>query len=211
MPADQAGLDPVRGHNKRFSLIGRLMKFPPAGGVMDGHDDLPGQLWSRAGVSGLSPWNCGAECFGGQICLDADERIWTCDTFMYCLQAVDGAGNLIARVGRYGNADCPGGGGDAVIPGTKVIRDPEVPLARPAGVAVWRDRLFVCDMYAHRIVRCRLEYAQTVTAALDNGSRRTRTTRPTPISRSATPWWTAGCSFAATTGSTATTSARGPE
>ena len=164
LPDTQKRLDPAREHNKRFSLIGRMMKFPPTGGVMDGHDGLAGPLWSRAGVSGLSPWNCGAECFGGQISLDADQRVWTCDTFMYCVQAVDGAGNLIARVGRYGNEDCAGGGGDAVVPGTKVVRDPEVPLARPAGVAVWRDRLFISDMYAHRIVRCRLEYAQTVTA-----------------------------------------------
>jgi len=167
LPAEQAKLDPVRQHNKRFSLMGRLLKFPPTGGVMDGHDGLPAQLWSRAGVSGLSPWNCGAECFGGQICLDADERVWTPDTFMYCVQAVDGAGNLIARVGRYGNEDCKGGGGDRVIPGTKVVRGPEVPLARPAGLAVWRDRLFISDMYAHRIVRCRLEYARNATAQVD--------------------------------------------
>ena len=53
----------------------------------------------------------------------------------------------------------PESGGDRVIPGTKVVCDPEVPLARPAGVAVWRDRLFISDMYAHRIVRCRLDYA----------------------------------------------------
>jgi len=166
LPDDRAKLDPVRQHNKRFSLIGRLLKFPPGGGVMDGHDGLPGQLWSHPGISGLSPWNCGAECFGGQICLDADRRVWAPDTFMYCVQAVDGAGNLIARVGRYGNEDCRGGGGDRVIPGTKVVCDPEVPLARPAGVAVRRDRLFISDMYAHRIVRCRLDYARTATAPL---------------------------------------------
>jgi len=80
---------------------------------------------------------------------------------MYEIKAMDRAGNLIARVGAYGNADCKGGGGDRKLEGANIVIDPEVPLARPAGIAVWKDFLFISDMMTHRILRCRLEYADT--------------------------------------------------
>ena len=144
--------------SKRFSLMARLLKFPPTGGVLDGHGG-PGQLWQHAGVSGLSPWNCGAECPGGQICLDPDERLWVPDTFLYSIKAVDKASNLILRVGTYGNEDCKGGGGDRRLAGTNIVVDPEIPLARPSGVAVHKDRLLIADMYAHRVLRATLKYS----------------------------------------------------
>jgi hypothetical protein len=164
---DQAALDPITEHNKRFSLMARILKFAPTGGVLDGSDGLPRQVWSYGGVSGVSPWNCGAECYGGQLFMDADQRLWAPDTFMYCVKAIDGAGNLIARVGKYGNEDCAGGGGDARIPGSRIVRDPEVPLARPSGMAVYGDHLFISDTFSHRIVRCRLEYEESRTLAIE--------------------------------------------
>jgi len=151
--------------SKRFSLMARLLKFPPTGGVMDGEGG-PRQLWSHAGVSGLSPWNCGAECPAGQICLDPDERIWIPDTFLYNIKAVDKAGNLILRLGTYGNEECKGGGGDRTLAGTNIVIDPEIPLARPSGMAVYKDYLFISDMYAHRVMRCRLTYSHTRECAL---------------------------------------------
>jgi len=162
---EQSNLDPTTEWNKRFSLTARLMKFSPEGGVMDGEGGKP-QLWSYAGVSGLSPQGCGGECHAGQICLDADERIWVPDTFMYCIKAIDKAGNEIIRVGKYGNEDCRSGGGDKKLDGTTMIIDPEIPLARPSGIAVYRDYLLISDMYAHRVLRARLEYTDTKEAAL---------------------------------------------
>jgi len=157
---EQAALDPGTQWNKRFSLLSRLVKFRPQGGALDGAGGEP-QLWDHAGVSGVSPWNCGDECPGAQICLDPDQRLWVPDTFLYHVKAVDKAGNLILRVGAYGNEDCKGGGGDAFVPGTRVVMAPEVPLARPAGIAVCGSCLFISDMFTHRIVRCRLTYAET--------------------------------------------------
>jgi hypothetical protein len=166
LPGQQENLDAKTQWNKRFSLTARLMKFSPEGGVRDGEGGRP-QLWDYAGVSGLSPQGCGTECPAGQICLDADERIWVPDTFIYCVKAIDKAGNEIIRVGKYGNEDCSGGGGDRILEGTNMVVDPEIPLARPSGMAVYRDRLFISDMYAHRVVRCRLEYADTKEAPLE--------------------------------------------
>jgi hypothetical protein len=162
---EQANLDPATDENKRFSLTARLMKFSPEGGVRDGEGGRP-QLWSFPGVSGLSPWGCGAECPAGQICLDPDERLWVPDAFLYCVKAVDRAGNEMLRVGKYGNEDCKGGGGDRKLEGTDIVVDPEVPVARPSGVAVYRDWLFLSDMYAHRVLRCRLEYADSREVAI---------------------------------------------
>ena len=162
---EQANLDPKTDENKRFSLTARLMKFSPEGGIRDGEGGKP-QLWSYAGVSGLSPWGCGAECPAGQICLDADERIWIPDTFLYCVKAVDRAGNEIIRIGKYGNEECKGGGGDRKLEGTNIVIDPEIPVARPSGMAVHKDWLFISDMYAHRVLRCKLEYADRKEAAI---------------------------------------------
>ena len=155
----QAALAPKTQANKRYSLLSRLVKFRPEGGILDDAGDAA-QLWSYAGVSGVSPWNCDAECPASQICIDADERIWVPDSFMYCIKAIDRAGNEIIRVGKYGNEDCKGGGGDRRSPDLEnVVIDPEIPLAYPKGIAVWRDFLFISDMYAHRVLRCRLEFA----------------------------------------------------
>jgi hypothetical protein len=48
-----------------------------------------------------------------------------------------------------------------MLPGTRIVRDPEIPLARPFGIAVWRDYLLIADMYSHRVIRCTLEHAET--------------------------------------------------
>ena len=118
----------------------------------------PTHTWHYAGISGAVPVKSLGDA-GAQICLDADERIWVPDTFMYCIKAVDKAGNLMTRIGKYGNEDCRGGGGDKKLEGTNIIIDPEIPLARPQGMTVWKDYLFISDMYAHRVMRCKLEYA----------------------------------------------------
>ena len=163
---EQAALDAKTQSNKRYSLLSRLVKFSPAGGILDDPGDKA-QLWGVAGVSGVSPWNCDAECPASQICIDPDERVWVPDSFMYCVKAIDKAGNEILRVGKYGNEDCKGGGGDRRHPEMpNVVVDPEVPLAYPKGIAVLGDRLFISDMFAHRVMRCRIEYADTKEVAV---------------------------------------------
>ena len=75
------------------------------------------------------------------------------------MKAVDKAGNEMLRIGKYGNEDCKGGGGDKRHPRLKnVIIDPEIPLVYPKGIAVYKDYLLISDMYAHRVLRCRLDY-----------------------------------------------------
>jgi hypothetical protein len=160
LTAEQAALDPKTQANKRYSLLSRLVKFSPAGGILDDPGNKA-QLWNYAGVSGVSPWNCDAECPAAQICIDPDERVWVPDSFMYCIKAIDKAGNEMIRIGKYGNEDTKGGGGDKRHADLRnVVIDPEVPLAYPKGIAVYKDYLLISDMYSHRVVRCRLEYSE---------------------------------------------------
>jgi hypothetical protein len=163
---EQAALDPKTQANKRYSLLCRLVKFSPEGGILDDAGGK-GQLWHYAGVSGVSPWNCDTECPAAQIHIDPDERIWVPDSFLYCIKAVDKAGNEMIRIGKYGNEDCRGGGGDKRHPELKnVVIDPEIPLSYPKGIAVYKDYLFISDMFAHRVMRCRLTYADAKEAPL---------------------------------------------
>jgi sugar lactone lactonase YvrE len=149
--------------NQRFSTYDALLKFAPTGGVRD----QAGHLWSYRGLSGTSTYTCAGECPAGQLTIDADHRLWLCDAGMYCVAAVDRAGNLMFRVGAYGNEDCRGGGGDRMIPGTQIVQTPEIPLTCPMGTAVWKDDyLLISDMYSHRVVRCKLEYSQQVVQRL---------------------------------------------
>jgi len=169
LTAEQAALDPKTQANKRYSLLARLVKFGPEGGVLDDTHGK-GQLWGFAGVSGVSPWNCDAECPASQICIDPDGRVWVPDSFMYCIKAIDRAGNELARVGKYGNEDCRGGGGDRRHPEMpNVVIDPEIPLAYPKGIAVYGDWLFITDMFSHRLMRCRLDYADRKEAPIPSG------------------------------------------
>ena len=85
---------------------------------------------------------------------------WTDYEIRTRVKAIDKAGNEIIRVGKYGNEDCQGGGGDKKLEGTNIVIDPEIPLARPSGMAVYKDWLFLSDMYAHRVLRCKLKYAE---------------------------------------------------
>ena len=138
-----------------YSLYDKVIKLPPSGG--DGEKDAE---WSHAGVSGTNPSGCSrAECTPGHITVDADDRVWFHDAVVYNVKALDAAGNLMLRVGVYGNEDCKGGGGDRKLSGTNIVIDPEIPLTRPTGVAVHKDYLFIADMFSHRVLRCRLEYA----------------------------------------------------
>ena len=144
----------------RYSVVDKLVKFAPGGGVKA--PDQSDILWEHPGISPTAGWGCSAyECPTAQISIDADDRVWCHDAALYNVKAVDGAGNLILRVGVYGNEDCKGGGGDRKLEGTDIVIDPEVPLSRPTGAAVANDRLFIADQYANRLVRCRLEFSQT--------------------------------------------------
>ena len=130
-----------------WTLFNKLQKYALDGGVQNGE----GHLWSHAGVGYVNSMACGYECAGAQICVDKDDRIWIPEHIVYNVKAVDSAGNLIARIGSYGNADCDGD------PNGKNPK-PAIPIAWPQAVARHEDYLLITDRISARIIRCRLEY-----------------------------------------------------
>lgn len=133
-----------------WTLFNKLQKYSLDGGV----EDKAGHLWSHAGVGFVNSMACSYECAGAQICVDDDDRIWVPEHIVYNVKAVDSAGNLIARIGSYGNADCDGNP-DGPNP------EPAIPLAWPMAIARYKDYLLIADRISARIVRCRLEYVET--------------------------------------------------
>src|SRR3989339_376912 len=140
--------------NLKFTMYNKLMKFSPTGGIRD----KTGHIWTVPGNSGTSSYTCGGECPAAEFMIDADNLIWLHDQEVFNVLAVDTAGNIITRIGAYGNEDNKGGGNDEVIPGTKIVKNPEIPLSSPYGVAVWKNYLLISDMFTHRILRCKLDY-----------------------------------------------------
>jgi len=78
--------------------------------------------------------------------LDADPygRVFAPDCFRFRVNVLDSAGNLIVKVGKYGNADDAGAG---------------VRFSWPAYVHVSGDRLYVSDVLSSRVVVVGFEYA----------------------------------------------------
>ena len=131
----------------------RPRRPPDLGGPPLGPAWLEGAEWLFGG--------CGLKCGrGGQrsgFALDLYGRCFVPRTDRYDLAVLDPNGNLMARIGQYGNADdAPGGDG--------------VALFHPTDAAVHTDRrLFIADPGNARVVSAALSYRATQTVSLRPG------------------------------------------
>lgn len=124
--------------------------------------------WFYGGV-GITGGACC--CYHTRFSFDGFARSYAPEPDLYSVAILDGNGNLILRVGRYGNAD------DGLPAGAKpepAHRNPlggdEVALFYPAYVAADTDRrLFVADIGNARIVSVKLDYHATETLPLEAG------------------------------------------
>ena len=132
-----------------WTLLCSLQKYSLGGGTEGGE----GHLWSHPGVGYVNSVACGYECAGAQVSVDADDMLWITEHMVYNVKAVDSAGNLVARIGTYGNGDCDGD------PKGKNPK-PAIPITWPQAVARHGDFVFIADRISARIVRCKLEYAE---------------------------------------------------
>ena len=109
---------------------------------------------------GCSPVPTGGENWGDPSCtcwnlrLDVDPygRVFSPDAMRFCVNVMDTAANMIARIGKYGNADDREG--------------PEVRLAWAAFVEKAGDALYVTDSNANRVAVVKLKYAAEASAGL---------------------------------------------
>jgi len=130
-----------------------VIKFAPTGGKVGSE----GELWRRAGVSPVPPAHCG--CLSGQMDLDDAGNIFVTAMRGFYIQVLDANGNIVTRIGNYGNQDCVGPGGD--------FPDPSIAFFVIRGVAISGDKLFVSDYGNRRAVRCALGYRESKSAKLN--------------------------------------------
>jgi hypothetical protein len=92
------------------------------------------------------------------MAIDGSDRIFAADTGRYHVKVLDTAGNLIVRVGGWGNADCRG-------PGSK-FPEPAIAFGWLFGLDACDDYLYASDRDLNRVVKVRMDYRETKETAL---------------------------------------------
>ncbi len=120
-------------------------------------------FYGGLGYNGFHPDLGGCQCWNSRFSLDYFARSFWPEIGHYSVAVLDTNGNLILRVGRYGNVD---DGRPLVKDGApenaRSIGGDEVSLFYPAYLATHTDRrLFIADPGNARIVSARLDYHAT--------------------------------------------------
>jgi hypothetical protein len=120
---------------------------------------VEGAEWLYGGV-GYQHQQHGCHCWNARFCLDYFARSFAPETRHFSVAVLDSAGNLVLRVGQYGNVDDgkpldPKGG----PPNTRPIGGDEVSLFHAPYLATQTDRrLFIADPGNARILSVKLGY-----------------------------------------------------
>lgn len=135
------------------SELGSLVRFGSGGGDRG----TESECWAHRGFSIISSGNCKCDWPADTVTVDAADRIFASDADHFHVKALDNAGNLIARIGRWGNAQTqPKPGGPASELGFDYIY----------ALAAAGDDLYVCDRVLRRVARLRMDYRLTAAAVL---------------------------------------------
>jgi hypothetical protein len=129
---------------------------------------VEGAEWFYGGIGFCTPTAC--ICWNSRFTKDYFNRSFAPETMHYSVAIIDSAGNLILRVGKYGNVDdgkpLVADGGPAAA---RAIGDDEVGLFYPCYVATHTDRrLFIADAGNSRISSVRLGYHSEEKVPLKN-------------------------------------------
>jgi hypothetical protein len=120
-------------------------------------------LYGGVGFAGFNPSRAGGgcACWFSRYTLDHFARSFAPEPLHYSVAILDAGGNLITRVGRYGNVDSAGP--ESLVP----LSGDEVGLFHACYVGTHTDRrLFISDVGNGRIVSVKLDYYVTETIAL---------------------------------------------
>jgi hypothetical protein len=139
-----------------------------------GHDRgvrIENMLWDYHGASPVRMGGC--TCHRSTMSLDGFERVFVPAAQTCSVNVLDANGNIVARIGAYGNADCRGKDSPVPDPETGELRprregdpedlksplaEPEIALIDPTYTTVTDEALYVLDRANERIVRAALEY-----------------------------------------------------
>jgi hypothetical protein len=124
---------------------------------------VKGALWRRQGFSPIPPsglnWgDPSCTCWTARLAVDDYGRVLAPNVFRFAVEMLDANGNLVVRIGRYGNADSAG-------PGSRVP-EPAIAFAWPAFVAAAGGRLYVSDCANRRVAVVRFDHATTTVCAV---------------------------------------------
>ena len=133
------------------------------GGFPTGATWVDGAEWMYGGVgyTGNASWDGGGcRCWNARFTLDYFARSFAPETRHFSVAVLDSNGNLITRIGKYGN---PEDGKPLVTaggpPNPKSIGGDEVGLFHAAYVGTMSDkRLFIADAGNARILSVKLNY-----------------------------------------------------
>jgi len=141
------------------SEIGYLVKFPASGGVRNTETEL----WAHRGFSSIPGGGCHCIWPANLVAVDGADRIYGADVDHFHVKVLDANGNLIARVGRWGNAQTvPAAGEPAAGLGFSYIYS----------LSACGDRLFVADRVLRRIAVVKIDYRRLVEMEIAAGSNR---------------------------------------
>lgn len=144
--------DPKRdGQTVRLqSDLTHLVKMAATGG--DRNTDA--ELWAHRGVSSMNGGGCMCEWPDILLAIDGADRICAANSDTHMVKILDTAGNMITRVGRWGNAETvPGPDGNTRNLGFSFIYC----------VAAAGDNLYVGDKQLRRIAKMTMSYRETKT------------------------------------------------
>jgi hypothetical protein len=106
---------------------------------------LVGALWSYGGVAPISASYTSCTCLKSSFDLDPYERCFVPAAHTCTVNVIDGNGNVIARLGGYGNLD-------------SLALEKELGFNLPRSVAVADEAIWVHDIGNRTIVRAALGY-----------------------------------------------------
>jgi hypothetical protein len=135
-----------RIHNQ--SDMTYLVKFSPEGGKRG----TEAELWAHRGASPVLS-QCRCPVVTNTVAVDEADRIFHTDYLRYHVKILDTAGNVITRVGAWGNAD--NGGPESKHP------QPAIAFSWLHGIDATNDALYASDRDLRRIVKVRLDYRET--------------------------------------------------
>lgn len=130
------------------SELGYLVKFAPGGGKRG----TKAELWAHRGASPVMS-QCRCPVNTNCVAVDEADRIFATDYVRYHVKVLDTAGNLIVRIGSWGNAECRG-------PNSR-YPEPEIAFGWLHSIDATRDTLYASDKDLRRIVKVRLDYRES--------------------------------------------------
>ncbi|MFW6158964.1 MAG: hypothetical protein ACOC8E_06360, partial [Planctomycetota bacterium] len=129
---------------------------------------IEGAEWMYGGVGFDGNTSGGCACWNARFALDLLGRSFATELGRFRVAVLDTNGNLILRIGKYGNVD----DGAPLIkeggpPNPRSVGGDEVALFHPSYVATHSDRrLFIADYGNYRVLSVKLGYHATETVAL---------------------------------------------